>query len=81
MTSRWAGTWVVMGVLSLAFVRAAEAEPPNVILIMSDDQGWGDVGFNGNEDIHTPHEPVVAGEEYRKKYAHFGQARQNLTGE
>ncbi|QDT00917.1 sulfatase-like hydrolase/transferase [Adhaeretor mobilis] len=27
---------------------------PNVILIMSDDQGWGDVGFNGNTDIQTP---------------------------
>lgn len=28
---------------------------PNVILLMSDDQGWGDVGFNGHPHIHTPH--------------------------
>jgi len=28
---------------------------PNVILFMTDDQGWGDVGFNGNKDIITPH--------------------------
>lgn len=27
---------------------------PNVILIMSDDQGWGDVGFNGNDVLKTP---------------------------
>ncbi len=27
---------------------------PNVILIMCDDLGWGDVGFNGNEKIQTP---------------------------
>ena len=27
---------------------------PNVILIMADDLGWGDVGFNGNKVIQTP---------------------------
>jgi arylsulfatase A-like enzyme len=27
---------------------------PNVILIMSDDQGWGDVSYNGNKILKTP---------------------------
>ena len=28
--------------------------PPNVILILTDDQGWGDLSLNGNQDINTP---------------------------
>lgn len=27
---------------------------PNVLLILTDDQGWGDVGFHGNDSIDTP---------------------------
>lgn len=27
---------------------------PNVLLILTDDQGWGDFGFNGNMDVRTP---------------------------
>ncbi len=28
--------------------------PPNVVFILTDDQGWGDFGFNGNDQINTP---------------------------
>ena len=34
--------------------RAAEARP-NVVLIISDDQGWTDYGFMGHDEISTPH--------------------------
>ena len=27
---------------------------PNVILIMADDLGWGDTGYNGNQNLRTP---------------------------
>ncbi len=30
------------------------AQKPNVIMLMADDLGWGDVGFNGNTVIKTP---------------------------
>ena len=29
-------------------------ELPNIIIILSDDQGWGDLGFNGNQAVSTP---------------------------
>lgn len=38
----------------------AGSDPPNVIFIMGDDLGWGDVGFNGNETIQTPHLDAMA---------------------
>jgi len=30
------------------------SEHPNVIVILADDQGWGDLSINGNRDISTP---------------------------
>lgn len=39
---------------------------PNVILILTDDQGWGDLGIHGNEKISTPTIDAMAG-----KGAHF----------
>ena len=31
-----------------------QSAPPNVILIMSDDQGWGDLSLHGNPNVRTP---------------------------
>ena len=38
----------------LLFAGAALAAPPNIVLIVSDDQGWNDVGYHGSE-VRTPH--------------------------
>lgn len=42
--------------------------PPNVVVIMTDDQGYGDFGFTGNPTIMTPHLDAMA--------ARSGQMRQ-----
>ena len=34
---------------------ADEPGKPNIILIISDDQGFCDYGFMGNKDVRTPH--------------------------
>jgi arylsulfatase A-like enzyme len=38
----------------------APANRPNVILMMADDLGFGDPGFNGNRVIHTPNLDAMA---------------------
>jgi arylsulfatase A-like enzyme len=38
----------------MASLRGAPANRPNIVLIMADDMGWGDPGFNGNKIIQTP---------------------------
>ena len=40
----------------------AASERPNVILILTDDQGFGDVGFHGNTELKTPHLDRLASE-------------------
>ena len=30
------------------------ANHPNIVLILTDDQGWGDLSSNGNQDLETP---------------------------
>ena len=51
---------LIVFALSLCRIDAADPAKPNIILIMADDLGWGDVGFNGNTAIKTPHLDAMA---------------------
>jgi len=44
---------LLLSVLILDASFAAEPRP-NVLLIMADDQGWGDTGYNGHPELKTP---------------------------
>lgn len=38
---------------------------PNIVLVMADDQGWGDMSYNGHPVIQTPHFDQMAAEALR----------------
>ncbi len=40
-------------------------EAPNIVLVMADDQGWGDMGYNGHPHLKTPNFDALAKEGIR----------------
>lgn len=47
---------LLMAIAGWIFVVPGHCEPrkPNIIVILSDDQGWGDLSLNGNTNLQTP---------------------------
>ncbi len=56
------------------------AQPPNVVLIISDDQAWSDYGFMGHEHIRTPHLDRLARQSvlFRRGYVPTALCRPSL---
>src|SRR5262245_46828876 len=55
---------VAVALVAAPVVRAAEA-PPNILLVLSDDQSWAHQGCYGNADIKTPNLDALAKEGMR----------------
>ncbi|MDA0765368.1 MAG: sulfatase-like hydrolase/transferase [Verrucomicrobia bacterium] len=63
--SRAIRTLSALALLTVIPARAADPAPdqsskPNIILCMTDDQGWGDVSYNGLKKIQTPNLDAMA---------------------
>ncbi len=71
---------VIVCLLGLVRVLHAEA-PPNVVLIISDDQGWKDYSCMGHPAIQTPHIDKLAGESlvYTRGYVPDSLCRPSLA--
>lgn len=44
----------LFGVVAAGAVTSAQAARPNIIVILADDQGWGDLSIHGNTNLSTP---------------------------
>ena len=49
-------------VVSLSTRSSADEAPPNIVLIISDDQAWTDYGFMGHPVVQTPNLDRLAAE-------------------
>ena len=58
-----------------------QATPPNVVMIISDDQAWTDYGFMGHDSIRTPHLDKLAKESavFRRGYVPTALCRPSLV--
>ncbi len=66
--NRW--TPLLGFLLTMLLGASASAAPPNVVLIISDDQGWTDYSFMGHPHIRTPHLDKLASQSltFRRGY-------------
>ena len=62
---RWLALLPLLPLLLSAAAPAAQQAPPNILLIVSDDQGWRDLGCFGRKDILTPRLDQLAREGVR----------------
>jgi len=60
---------------------AIAVQPPNVVLLISDDQGWDDYSFMGHKDIKTPHIDRLAEQSlvYERGYVPTSLCRPSLA--
>lgn len=65
-------------ITSASAIRAADSPTrPNIVLVMADDQGWGDTGYNGHPELKTPNLDALATSGLR--FNHFYAAHFNCS--
>lgn len=57
-----------------AAAREPDAKPPNIVFILADDLGWGDLGVYGQRKTRTPNIDRLAAEGMRFTYHYAGNA-------
>ena len=60
--------------LLLAIANSTFAQRPNIIFILADDLGYGDVGYQGQQKIHTPNIDRMADQGMRFSQCYAGTA-------
>lgn len=58
--TRFAVILLLTAVITVGPVRAAETRRPNIVLLLADDLGYGELGCQGNRQIPTPHIDSIA---------------------
>ncbi len=63
-------THLLQWTMAPPYVQAANAGRPNVVVILTDDQGWGDLSLHGNSNVSTPRIDALAraGAEFDRFY-------------
>ncbi|QDT06484.1 Choline-sulfatase [Rubripirellula lacrimiformis] len=54
------GVGIVGGILNTPLGWAQPSDRPHIVLVMADDQGWGETGYNGHPLLKTPHLDAMA---------------------
>ncbi len=55
-------TFFLAMVISAFCLAIADARQPNLVVILADDQGWGDLSVSGNTNLKTPNIDSLSGE-------------------
>lgn len=69
-----AAWFAITGCGSASGEKEADRKPPNIVFILSDDLGWGDLGCYGQQKIKTPNIDRLANEGIRFTNAYAGSS-------
>ena len=72
--NKFFSTWLLVVFLLVSLCSAVSARMPNVVFIVADDLGYGDLSCYGSQSIHTPNLDKLASEGMRFSRFYAGSA-------